>query len=307
MGSDHDRATLRKRETTVPAPQPVGGRANEARLPDLGGAAPAVLRMQQTYGNRVTRRLIQRDDTSPLPPVPSYQLRPPSLLQPEDPADRYHLLGNYQLHLDPQIQAMIDQHLNPLLDPGNVRAALANLRLGALPAMQTPGANPLTGPGVPQSGPLVPAGAGPATPRAASMGDLMDAVLAIPAVDQAVTRLRTRATDQVARDWHRLRTGEQVAAVSTVAVIGLGALGGAMTDPQTRQLLLDQLNGRILPVPGVDWLHVETNLGGDNLMFGLHLDVGRLLPPSLGFGPGSPTAIGGPPQPQPFEPGTPTH
>jgi outer membrane protein OmpA-like peptidoglycan-associated protein len=76
-----------------------------------------------------------------------------------------------------------------------------------------------------------------------------------------------------------------------------------MTDPDARKFLIGQLNGRVLPVPGVDWLHLEVNTGGDNLMLGLHVDVGRLLPPILGFGPGSPSAIGGPPQPEPFVPG----
>jgi hypothetical protein len=42
-------------------------------------------------------------------------------------------------------------------------------------------------------------------------------------------------------------------------------------------------------------------------MVGTHVDVGRLLQlyvPQLGFGASSPSVIGGPPQPQPFEPGT---
>ena len=326
MERDYDQENLWKRETAPSAPQQAGPLGEEL-LPPLSGVAPeavlsdpaigargnapvraaAVQRMQQLYGNRATRRFlqrslasatalpVQRDNTSSLPPVPNYQLPPPSLLPPQDPADRYHLLGNYHLQLDPQVQAMLDQHLSQQLDPGKVRTALANLQLGPLPTGQPPGPNPFAGPSVPPPGPLVPAGAGPATPRAAGAGDLMGAVLAVPAIDQAVTQLRTQAKDQITRDWDRLRTGEKVATVSTVAIIALGALGGAMADPNARQVLLSQLNGRVLPVPGVDWLRVETNIGGDNLMFGLHVDVGQLLPPSWGFGPGSPSAIGGPP------------
>ena len=128
----------------------------------------------------------------------------------------------------------------------------------------------------------------------------MDAVLAVPAIDQAITDVRTQSVQILRRDWDRLGAGEKVGFVSTVAVIGLGSLGGALTDPAARQLLLSQLNGRVLPVPGVDWLHVEVNTAQDNLMFGVHVDVGALLPSSLGFGPGSPKAIGGAPQPQPY-------
>src|SRR4051794_34401530 len=295
MDSDHGQEHVRNRESATPAAQQTGP-AGEGLLPDLGGVAPetvlsepaiggrgngpvraaAVQRMQQTYGNRATRRFlqrtpagaapvsVQRDDTAALPPVPNYQLNTPSLLQPQNPADRYHLGGDNQLKLDPQVQAMIDQHLGQQLDPGNVRTALANLQLGALPAASSSPANPFAGPSVPQPAPTVPAGAGPATPHAASAGDIMSAVLKIPSIDQAVVRLRTQATDQVTRDWHRMRTGEQVAAISTIAVIGLGALGGAMTDPNARQFLVGQLNGKVLPVPGVNWLHIETNISGDN-------------------------------------------
>ena len=128
----------------------------------------------------------------------------------------------------------------------------------------------------------------------------MDAVLAVPAIDLAITNVRTRSIEILQRDWDRLGAGEKIGFVSTVAVIGLGSLGGALSEPASRQLLLSQLNGRVLPVPGVDWLHVEVNTAQDNLMFGVHVDVGALLPTSLGFGPGSPKAIGGAPQPQPY-------
>src|SRR5262249_17667583 len=254
MDRDYDQENLWKRETAPPAPQQAGPLGEEL-LPPWSGVAPeavlsdpaigargnapvraaAVQRMQQLYGNRATRRFlqrslasatalpVQRDNTSSLPPVPNYQLTPPSLLPPQDPADRYHLLGNYQLQLDPQVRAMIDQHLSQQLDPGNVRTALANLQLGPLPTGQTTGPNPFAGPSVPPPGPLVPAGAGPATPRAAGVGDIMGALLAVPAIDQKVTQLGSQVRDQFTRNLSRLSAGEKVATVSTVAIIGLGA------------------------------------------------------------------------------------
>ena len=87
----------------------------------------------------------------------------------------------------------------------------------------------------------------------------MDAVFAVPAIDLAITNVRTRSIEILQRDWDRLGAGEKIGFVSTVAVIGLGSLGGALSEPASRQLLLSQLNGRVLPVPGVDWLHVEVN------------------------------------------------
>jgi hypothetical protein len=257
---------------------------------------------------------IQRDGTEALPAVPNYQLTPPSLLQPPDPSSRYGLGQNFQLHLDPQIQAMAFQHVQQQMEPATIRAALSQVNLGltALPAPSasgptaTPTPNPFATPSPSPAAPLVPRGAGPDTPRPATAGDLMSALLAVPAIDTWIMSLKTRATEQMMRDWRRLSTGEQVGAVSSAVAIGAGVLAGILSDPNTREMALSQLNGRVLPVPGLNWLSLEINTGGNNLMLGGHVDIGSLLPPSLGFGPSSAQPIGGPPAPQPFVPGQPT-
>jgi hypothetical protein len=91
-----------------------------------------------------------------------------------------------------------------------------------------------------------------------------------------------------------LSGGEKVAAaaITSVAVVGAGALAFS---PDLRDMALSELNGRVLPVPGLDGLGVELNTEGDNIMVGFHLDVGSLLPGSLGFGPSEATPIGAPP------------
>jgi hypothetical protein len=135
----------------------------------------------------------------------------------------------------------------------------------------------------------------------------MQAVMAVPMVDAAITNLRTQATDRLQRDWRDLSTGNRIAVISTGVLLGSGAIAGVLSNPETRQLAqqfaLSQLNGHVFTVPRLDWLGVEMNLSGNNLMLGFHADIGKLLPPSLGFGPASFTAIGAPPQPQPFIPG----
>src|SRR5262249_25892759 len=234
MDRDYDQENLWKRETAPPAPQQAGplgeellppwsGVAPEAVLSDLAigarGNAPvraaAGQRMQQLYGNRATRRFlqrslaseaalpVQRDNTSSLPPVPNYQFPPPSLLPPQDPADRYHLLGNSHLQLDPQVQAMLDQHLRQQLDPGKVRTALANLQLGPLPTGQPPGPNPFAGPSVPPPGPLVPAGAGPAPPPPAGGGGSMGALPPVSARDHKETPCGRHRRAQVSAELSR--------------------------------------------------------------------------------------------------------
>jgi hypothetical protein len=251
-------------------------------------------------------------------------LQPPSLLQQPNPADRYRLGGEYQLQLDPALLASMRQFIDQQLDPAQVRPALAQVNLAApapnapagapaSPTAASPAATPGAGQGAtpgpaatppaPAPAPAVPAGKGPDKPRPASPGDIAKAIMAVPAIDQAIGRLRTDATERVTRDWSRLNTGERAGVVTSLAVIGLGTIGGIASDPEAREFALAQLNGRPIPVPGLNWMHVELNTAGENVMVGFHVDVGRLLPPSLGFGPGSPNAIGGPPEAQPFVPG----
>lgn len=250
--------------------------------------------------------VIQRDETSSLPPVPNYQLSPPSLLQPPDPSSRYRLGMDTHLQLDPQVQAMAMQYVQQQLNPATIRPALSqiNLRISPTQGFGSPNTpNPFAVPTIPPAAPLVPAGAGPDTPRTATTGDLLSAIMAVPAIDGAISSLQTQASDRIQRDWSRLSTGAQIGVISTTALIAGGALVGVISDPSARRFALDQLNGKTLPVPGLNWLHLEINTGGDNLMLGMHVDVGRLLPPSLGFGPSSPRAIGAPPQPEPAVPG----
>ncbi len=258
--------------------------------------------------------MIQRD--GPL------TLNTPSLGQPADPAAKYGKSDQYKLHLDPAVQALLWQRIDVELDPARVRPELGKVSyLGpglpkppgaqAAPApgasltpsssgapagsSATPAVNPFTLPAIPDPLPPVPKGAGPDAPKAAGAGDIAEAVAAVPAVDQALTGLKDQAKAKVLTDWNRLSTGEKAITVSSVVMIGAGALAGIASDPEARKLALGQLNGKVLPVPKVPWMRLEVNTASDNLMIGIHVDVGTLLPPSLGFGPGSSSAIGGPP------------
>ena len=245
---------------------------------------------------------IQRDSPSNLPPIPNYQLTTPSLGQPQDPSSRYKLGGDLSLHLDPQFQSTMQQ-VQEQVTPTTIRTALSQIKLTLPPSgTPAPATNPLAMPSkpIPAAAPTVPAGNGPDKPRAADGGDIMDAILAVPAIDAAVNSLQTQASDRFTQDWHRLKTGEKIVGISSVVAIGGGLLAGVISDPAARKLALDQLNGKVLPVPKLNWLHLEINTGGDNLMLGLHVDVGQLLPSSWGFKASSPDAIGGVPEPEPL-------
>lgn len=245
---------------------------------------------QQIHSSRPVvqaKGVIQKEE----PADNRFQLTTPSLLQSQDPYARYKL-GDYRLRLepefDPQFQALVTRRLYQSLDPVSLRPLLAQV-----PFVLPPTLNPiLSGPLIPAKPPLVPRGSGPDTPKTASASDLLDAVLKIPSIDQAVNSLRDRALITVSRDWRQLSTPAKIGVVSAGVLIAGPTLAGIISDPDARNMALDQLKGKVIPVPGVNWLSVETNLKENNLMFGLHVDVGRLLPSILGFGPSSPSAMG---------------
>jgi hypothetical protein len=235
----------------------------------------------------------------------------PSLFPPRDPASKYRLGGDMELKLSPEFLAMAARYIDEQVDFAKVKPALGQVNytgpgLPKVPAPAAPAApgapgphpavDPKGVPSVPEPQPIVPKGAGPDTPKAAGVSDLAEAVAAIPAVEGALGTLKNQAKSKVSTDWGKLKPGEKAAVVTTLVSIGLPALGAAASDPGARDFLLSQVNGKILPVPKVPWLNLEVNTEKGNLMVGLHVDVGRLLPPSLGFGPGSPTPIGGPPE-----------
>jgi hypothetical protein len=163
-----------------------------------------------------------------------------------------------------------------LLDPANVRTSLLQLD----PALLAPSSPDwLRLPATPAPGPLVPAGAGPETPRAGTPGDVLRAIMAVPAVDTALTTLRTEATQRVSSDWQRLSTGERVLLISQGVLISGAALAAVFSNEQARGLVLNQLQGRDLPVPGVPGLSFQFNLTGPDQRLFFTLDLARLLAP----------------------------
>ncbi len=105
----------------------------------------------------------------------------------------------------------------------------------------------------------------------------------MPAVDSALTRLKTDALGRVSRDWSRLSTGDRVLLVTTSVLIGGGALAGVASDPGSRRFVLDQLNGKDLPVPGVGGLSVQFSTRADNLGVMFTYDLAPLISRATGM------------------------
>lgn len=293
-----DEARLRRRDTGRNSRGPETRMAAHLTGVDMPPVfARGILALQASHGNQHVLRLLAAKG---MPGAASVHRKPSIQKEGASPTPTPAPSGAGQLTLDPEIEARIRaiQAVRQTLDPKALKPNLTLLPLGTL---MLPPPNLLAGPSIPKPSPLVPVpdepreGEEPQKPREADAGDVAEAVMKVPAIDRAVTGLKTQALGQVKRDWRALSLGDKVVTVSSLAMIGGGALAGVVSDPQARSFVFSQLDGKVIPVPGVEGLGVEFNTKGKNLMVGIHLDVGRILPKELGFGPGSASAIGAPP------------
>jgi hypothetical protein len=288
----------------------------------------AVIALQRSHGNAYVQRLLaptqrlqRQEGAAPGTPAPGgTQLQPPTLggslgWHPPAPAQ-----SEYQLHLDPEIEAQIRaiEAMRQLVAPEPVVAALRQLPLPPFPSDLLPPPAPDSGAPFPAAGPAAPApapaapapGPGPRPgtelkgPRPGEAGDIFKAAMSTATIGPAVTRLGELAKEHA---WTNLKAPGKAAVVSTSVVLGGSALTAILANPAARSwALTNLLNDRIIPFGIGDYqvhgLSAQFNLSGDNIILGLHLDVGRFLAP-LGFGPGSATPLGKAPNPYDPPPG----
>jgi hypothetical protein len=169
---------------------------------------------------------------------------------------RPSLLGDYHLHLDPQIEAEIRAT--------EARQTFERLRevwlrpdwwqLERILPQQPPWLQ--MRPPAPAA-PLVPRGAGPATPRPGAISDVLKAIWAVPAVQSAADRVLDQATSNLRLGWRDASTGERVLVVGH-AVLMVGTLVPLLTVPRYRQEAFDLIQGHDIPVPFVrgGWVRV---------------------------------------------------
>lgn len=172
---------------------------------------------------------------------------------PYSPSNRLHL-GDFRLRLDPDIEAEIQslrsrppspRLLNLVLQPN--WNALEQSTLDRL----------LLTPPTPASPPLVPRGAGPATPQAGEVSTLLKAFWAVPRVQQGARQSLDQLTLRLRRDWRRASLADRVLVITTSAVIGGGALSGVLTNNEARTQAFNLIVNQNIPVPGVDGLTVR--------------------------------------------------
>ena len=208
------------------------------------------------------------------------------------------------LQLDPQIAMQIRaiQFAHGLLSIENIMAASGQIGTAGFGAGSS--AAPVTAPSlVPPPGslggggpagaagqplparpPLVPRGRGPETPRAATVGDLMKAVLKVPAVQAGVERLRTQGEGELRTNWESLSGGERALVITQGVVMSAGIIARVASDPEASRFVLDKVQGQNIPIPGLP-MTFQFNLTGPDQRLLIGLDVGALLPTGSGFGP----------------------
>lgn len=169
---------------------------------------------------------------------------------------RPSLLGDYRLHLDPEIEAEIRAI--------EARQTFERLRqVWLVPdwsqLQQIVGSQPpwMWMPRPTPSAPLVPRGAGPDTPRPAEVGDLLKAIWAVPAVQSTANRLLDEATSSLRLGWRNSSTGERALLIGHAALFA-GTLAPLLSVPRYRQQAFDLIQGHDIPVPGVrgGWVRV---------------------------------------------------
>lgn len=164
--------------------------------------------------------------------------------------DPRYSLGDFRLHLDPDIEAEI-----ALIQRGRLQAIMLQPNWALFQSSDLD--RMLRQPLPPAPPPAFPRGAGPATPRAAEIGDLLGAVWRLPFVQQAATRLAYDASRQFQRGWNRATPGERALVVTQAIVMGGGALTGVLSHGPTRARVLDFVSGMDIPVPGLQGLSVQ--------------------------------------------------
>ncbi|MDJ0656363.1 MAG: hypothetical protein QNJ40_19545 [Xanthomonadales bacterium] len=163
-------------------------------------------------------------------------------------------LGNFQLRLDPEIEAEI-RRLGAAPPSPRLRSLFLNPNWAGFQQSNLDWM--LRQPPAPGAPPAVPRGAGPATPRAANVGDLARAVWNLPAVQGAAGRVLDDVGAAARRGWNTASPGQRALFITHSVVLSGGAIAGILSHDQTRTGVLDFLSGKNIPVPGVDGLTLQ--------------------------------------------------
>ncbi|MBA3746249.1 MAG: hypothetical protein H0W96_01990 [Solirubrobacterales bacterium] len=252
-----------------------------------GAPVQQILALQRTVGNACVAAMLSRFATpgGRVLARDGYQLQTPWVLGGPRPPQPGLLPG--QLHLDPALEAAFPREE---LLPEKLLGHLNSVVLPPLPPPKPSFASPPTTATAAPPDPADPPGF-ERGPEPGSVGVVWGALMAVPEVKLGLEQVQHNV-------WGKLSSGDKTTLATTSITFGVAALGGVLATPGGRAML-GQLSGVALPVPAVPWLKLEFSSRSDLIGLGVHVDVGQLLPKSLGFGAAGPKDSGPPLYPDP--------
>ena len=120
-------------------------------------------------------------------------------------------------------------------------------------------------------------GKGPVKPRKADTSDLLKAIMKIPAIKNAIERTKGKAVGNLKRDWKNLSGGGKALLISEAVVIGSGVLAGVLANSDAKRSALEFIEGKTIPVPGVDGLNLQIDPVGKEKRFMVNFDLMKFL------------------------------
>lgn len=163
-----------------------------------------------------------------------------------------------QLHLDPQIEAMM-RELDARAAAGRILAEMQRPNWSlALPTFQFMASrpNPLAMP-LPAPPPAPAPNPGPATPRPGQLSDVTGAIYQLPAVQRLVGQAHDegfRRLRELRGEWGNAATPERVIMVTMGTLVVGGMIAPIIANQGPRDFAFGLIKGHDIPVPGVDGL-----------------------------------------------------
>ena len=103
-------------------------------------------------------------------------------------------------------------------------------------------------------------GAGPSTPRPADLSHLTNAIYQLPAVQRLVHQAHDEGLRQLGilrSEWENASPSQRAVMVTMAGMVAGGTLTIILANQQTRQMAFNLIQGRDIPVPGVDGLSFQ--------------------------------------------------
>jgi hypothetical protein len=106
----------------------------------------------------------------------------------------------------------------------------------------------------PQPQPVKPPVKGPDKPKAGELSDLLKAIGKVPEVKNAIKKVEEQSKKTVESIWNGSTSGEKALLITHTTLLTSGVVAGILARQDTRKKAFSFIEGKDLPVPGVEGL-----------------------------------------------------